>query len=112
MTPPEEWSPEALSLLDSLWGEHASMLVVRRRLHPLLGFYPSPEQVMAMVKRPREPVAETIPQPRTMFEKVLTRRIERFGFGPPIREDNVVKLVKPKTHPAPTGGFTMFGGKK
>lgn len=108
MTPPEEWSPEALSLLDSLWGVNTTMLIVQRRLCPLLGFYPSPVQVMAMVKRSRS-VVEIIPQPRAVFEKVLTRRIERFGFGPPMREDNPVRLVAPGTHKF--GGFTMLKGK-
>lgn len=108
MSAPEEWSAEALALLDTLWGEHASMLVIRRRLLPLLGFYPMPDQVLAMVRRPRQAPVEVI-APCTVFEKVLTRCIERFGFTPPVREDNPVRLVKPGTHS--TRGFTMLGGK-
>lgn len=109
MTPPEEWSPEALSLLDSLWAENASMLIIRRRLNEPLGFYPSTDQVIAMARRPSNPPLPDVISPRPVFEKIATNRIERFGFAPPIRDDNPVRLVPPGTHKA--NAFSMLKGK-
>lgn len=104
-TIPQEWPDAALSYLDALWAGDTHMAVIRKKLMPLLGFYPMSGDVIAMARRyvgkPVKVAAAPVP-----IEVPVSLT---FGFGPVPKVDNVLRRVAPGTYPA--RNFTMLGGK-
>lgn len=105
-TVPQEWPDAALSYLDALWAGDTHMAVIRRKLSPLLGFYPTSPDVMAMARRYVENPVKVAPA-LSLPAPVAVPVTVTFGFVPPPKQDNLVRKVPPGTFK--TKGFTMIG---
>lgn len=105
-TVPQEWPDAALSYLDALWAGDTHMAVIRKKLMPLLGFYPTSPDVIAMARRyAGKPVKIVVAVPAE--PKPDPFPLNTYHFVPPPKQDNTVRLVAPGTFKAK--GFTMLG---
>lgn len=80
-----------------MWATDTHMLVMRRRLHTLTGINYTPEEVRDAATRYQVPAVVEPSRPAWRLEREL-----------PAREVEKVRLVKPKSFPAPVGGFSML----
>lgn len=106
-TVPQEWPEVALSYLDALWSGDTHMAVIRKKLMPLLGFYPMAADVIAMARRYQEKPVKVAPA--SLPVPIVIPVSVMLGFVPPPKTDNAVRRVPPGTYPA--RGFSMLGGK-
>jgi len=97
------WTEPALSLLDSMWSLNVYVGTMQRRLCPMLGWNPTPEQIRSMACRYRDaptPSPRQIPPACRPIDGIAARLPRR--PNPPERT----------THfPVPPGGFSMLGGR-
>lgn len=113
----------ALSLLDSMWAIGEKTWVIKRRLAPLIGHAPTSKEIAEAAMRfmrPRRPPIILQPSDpvksgptRSTFTPHNTLPDDRFDDRPLLatRPPSRTKLVKPRSHPAPAGGFSMLGGR-
>lgn len=98
------WPDVALSLLDTLWALDVHVGIIRRQLTPLLGWNPSTEAVRAMAVRYQDR------PPHVRKTPPACRPVNGMAQSRPVALMPKVEPPKPRSYPAPAGGFSMLGG--
>jgi hypothetical protein len=94
------WPEAVLSQLDSLWAVQTRIGIVQNRLQPLLGWFPSADDVREAANRRAD-----VPNNGKGATFIHIDPI-RLTLAPRPKDDNRVRLVAPGTFP--NRGFTML----